>query len=70
MIQTGSFNDQENAQYLAKDLIKEGFSAIVEEQTINNTKYYKVILYFTLKDQMLKSLILLKEKGFAGFPIY
>lgn len=70
MIQTGSFNDQENAQYLAKDLINEGFSAIVEEQTINNTKYYKVILYFTYKDQMLKSLILLKKKGFEGFPIY
>jgi len=70
MIQTGSFKDQENALYMAKDLIKEGFPAIVEEQTINNTKYYKVILYFELKDQMLKTLIMLEEKGFQGFPIY
>ena len=70
MIQTGSFKDKENAHYLSKDIISAGFISVVEEQIINNIKYYKVLLYFTTEEQMTNTLKALKEKGFEGFPVY
>lgn len=70
MIQTGSFRDKENAQYLSKDLIAAGFSAVVETQIINNISYHKVLLYFSTEEQITKTLKTLKEKGFEGFPVY
>lgn len=70
MIQAGSFTDQENAYYHSTDLIAAGFESIVEEQIINNIKYHKVLLYFSNEVQMRNTLKKLKEKGFAGFPVY
>ncbi len=70
MIQTGSFRDQENAHYLSKDLQDSGFFTTIEEQTINNIKYYKVILYLASAEEIEKTLLKLKNKGFDGFPIY
>ena len=70
MIQTGSFRDPENAHYLSIDLTEQGFEPIVEEQTINDMKYYKVILYLRTKDEMYQTLNMLKDKGFEGFPVY
>lgn len=70
MIQVGSFKDKENAHYLSMDLSAAGFSAVVEEQIINNIKYNKVLLYFSTEEQMSNTLRDLKEKGFEGFPVY
>ncbi len=70
MIQTGSFRDPENAHYLSIDLKKQGFNPIVEEQIINTIKYYKVLLYFSSRDEISNALIRLKEEGFEGFPVY
>ena len=70
MIQTGSFRDPENAHYLSIDLEKIGFEPIVEEQIVNDIKYYKVLLYFFARDDMYLALSRLKEKGFEGFPVY
>lgn len=70
MIQTGSFSDPENAHYLSIDLSELGFVPIVEEQIINDRKYYKVLLYFATKDEMYNTLNMLKDKGFEGFPVY
>lgn len=70
MIQAGSFKDQENAFYHSTDLISAGFEAVIEEQSINNSKYYKVLLYFHNADKMSETLKELKEKGFDGFPVY
>ncbi len=70
MIQTGSFSDPENAHYLSVDLSELGFEPIVEEQIINDRKYYKVLLYLSTKDEMYQTLNMLKDKGFEGFPVY
>ena len=70
MIQTGSFSDPENAHYLSVDLSERGFEPIVEEQIINDRKYYKVLLYLSTKDEMYQTLNMLKDKGFEGFPVY
>lgn len=70
MIQTGSFRDPENAHYLSIDLKKEGFLPIVEEQIVNDIKYFKILLYFLTQDKMNNALKRLKEKGFEGFPVY
>ncbi len=70
MIQTGSFRDPENAHYLSIDLKQEGFLPIVEEQIVNDIKYFKVLLYFLTQNKMNNALNKLKEKGFEGFPVY
>ena len=70
MIQTGSFKDSENAHYLSIDLKKRGFNPIVEEQIIHTIKYYKVLLYFSSREEISNALIRLKEEGFEGFPVY
>ncbi len=70
IIQVGSFKDPENAHFLALDIKKYNFLPVVEEQTINSTKYYKVLLYFEDEGSMVIALSKLKQKGFDGFPIY
>lgn len=70
MIQAGSFRDPENAHYLSIDLSERGFKPKVEEQTINNQMYYKVLLFFSTKHEMNRALIKLRENGFEGFPVY
>ena len=70
IIQAGSFRDPENAHFLALDIKKYNFSPVVEEQIINSTKYYKVLLYFKDEGSMVIALSKLKQKGFDGFPIY
>jgi len=70
IIQAGSFKDPENAHFLALDIKKYNFSPVVEEQTINSIKYYKVLLYYRDEESMIKALSELKQKGFDGFPIY
>ena len=70
MIQTGSFRDPENAYYLSIDLADKGFDPKVEEQIINDIKYFKVIIYFSTQEDMHNALKLLKESGFQGFPVY
>jgi hypothetical protein len=69
-IQAGSFNDPENAHYLAEDLKSYGFSPIIKIQKINNIDYSKVILYYSNEIEMRKALDKLRLKGFQGFPIY
>jgi len=69
-IQVGSFKDPENAHFLSVDIKKYNFSPIVEEQIVNNIKYYKVLLYYEDEAGMIKALSELKQKGFDGFPIY
>ncbi len=70
IIQTGSFQDPENAHYLSIDLAEKGFVSKIEEQIINDKKYYKVLMYFPNQDEMQQVLKLLKENGFEGFPVY
>ncbi len=70
MIQAGSFRDPENAKYLLSDLAEKGFSPVVEEQIINEQKYYKVLLYFSTQSESNSALLRLKREGFDGFPIY
>ncbi len=70
MVQAGSFKDAENAEYLAVDLSTRGFSPVVEEQLINGTTYYKVLLYFNTQTESREALLKLKKAGFEGFPVY
>jgi len=69
-IQTGSFLDPENAEYLKKDLQKLGFKAFVEKQTINGVIYYKVLIDAVNPGKVPEIILKLKDKGFEGYPIY
>lgn len=69
-IQTGSFHDPENAEYLSKDLQKLGFDAFVEKQNINGKVYYKVLINAASPGEVPEIILKLKDKGFEGYPIY
>ncbi len=69
-IQTGSFRDGENAEYMSRDLKKLGFAAFVEKQNIAGTLYYKVLLDAKSPEDVQKLILRLKDRGFEGYPIY
>lgn len=69
-VQTGSFRDIENADYMAAELEKKGFSAQVEEKTVNGTKYHQVIVPVPEDLRAQDILLRLKEEGFEGYPVY
>ncbi|MFO7848522.1 MAG: tetratricopeptide repeat protein [Spirochaetia bacterium] len=69
-VQTGSFRDIENADYMAAELEKKGFSAQVEEKTVNGTKYHQVIVPVPEDLRAQNIMLRLKEEGFEGYPVY
>ena len=70
LIQTGSFLDKENAEYLSKDLKALGFNSHVEAQQINGKIYNKVFVTAESVEDAKKLILKLKDKGFEGYPIY
>ncbi len=69
-IQTGSFRNHENADYMRRDLQKLGFSAFVDAQNIEGTLYYKVLIDAKKQAAVQKIILRLKDKGFEGYPLY
>jgi tetratricopeptide (TPR) repeat protein len=67
-VQTGSFSDKENAEFMILDLKKANFKAELNIATLNNRTYYKVLMGpFDSEDKITELLLKLKENGFEGF---
>ncbi|MAG13229.1 MAG: hypothetical protein CMN78_01395 [Spirochaetales bacterium] len=69
-IQTGSFTLLENAEYAAKDLLDAGFQAVIKRRMVNGTPYFRVLIPDIVSNEVDTTILLLKEKGFEGFPLY
>jgi len=68
-IQTGSFRDRENAEYMVKELVKNGFEAKIRSAVVNDSEYHRV--FVPLGEDSSQDIILkLKELGYEGYPIY
>jgi tetratricopeptide (TPR) repeat protein len=69
-LQAGSFTDRENAEYLIIDLNNAGFSATVQEVTIRDTIYYRVLVPIDPAAGMESFIVELKSAGFETTPVY
>jgi tetratricopeptide (TPR) repeat protein len=67
-LQTGIFNRRENAAAQASRLKSAGFKAEVSRRLAGESEYWAVTV--PSGPNMNKTLILLKEAGFDGFPVY
>jgi len=71
LVQTGSFRDPENAQYMVRDLKASGFAARVVEKTISGNLYYRVIIGSPQSVESAQILLLkLKDKNFEGVLLF
>ncbi|MBN2049578.1 MAG: SPOR domain-containing protein [Spirochaetales bacterium] len=70
MIQTGSFQDPENAAYHVKDLSAVGFEPVILEKTVSGKLYHRVVIPNIPQEEVQRYLLLLKDKGYEGWPIY
>ncbi|MFW5826560.1 MAG: SPOR domain-containing protein [Alkalispirochaeta sp.] len=71
-IQTGSFRDRENAQYMARDIRELDFPAEVQEVQVNNDTFFRVIvpLEDATPESAQETVVRLKEEGVEGFLIF
>jgi cell division septation protein DedD len=69
-VQAGSFGTRENADYLAADLAKKGFAAVVRGETREGRQVFKVFAAVGLARQAAEAVAAeLSKSGFAGFVI-
>ncbi len=68
-VQTGSFRDAENAQYMVQDLQERDFQARQRNRTVGNNKFYQVYVPVDGGDPQ-ELLVQLKELGFEGFLLF
>jgi cell division protein FtsN len=70
-VQTGSFRDQENAEYMVRDLETSGFEAGIAEKQIGGTLYYRVVIGPLMTvDQAQAVLMKLKDAGYEGVLLF
>jgi tetratricopeptide (TPR) repeat protein len=69
-LQTGSFTDRENAEYLVRDLQELGFPAEIRATDLNGTNYHRVVVSIGEGESSQALLIELKESGFEATPLY
>ena len=69
-IQTGSFQDAENAHYMQRELEKLGFTAMVAQAEVNGTSFFRVLVPIAYGETEQEVVLRLKEKGFEGYPVY
>jgi cell division septation protein DedD len=68
MIQTGSFIDRENAEYMVSDLEEIGFSALIRLFERDGIVYHRVVIPDIVGwDEARKILRRIKDAGFDGF---
>ena len=71
LVQTGSFRDRENAEYMVRDLKASGFEAEVVEKTIAGSLYYRVVIGPLMTvDQAQAVLMKLKDASFEGVLLF
>jgi cell division septation protein DedD len=67
LLQTGSFRDPENAEYMVRDLKARGFPAEVVAARVGDSLYYRVLVGPAQSVADAQSLLVrLKEAGFEG----
>ena len=70
-IQTGSFRDEENARYMARDLRELGFSADVRSRVVGDTTFHQVVIGIDGDpDRANTTIMRLKERGIEGFLVF
>ena len=69
-VQAGSFQMKENAEDLAEELAKKGFSPIVQKETIQGKEHFRVFAATGLDTDSARALLArLREMGFSGFLV-
>lgn len=66
-IQTGSFRDSENSEYMARDLTSLGFTAEILETPEG---YFKVFVPTEEQESVQEVVVRLKEHGYEGFLLF
>jgi len=69
-IQTGSFRNRDNAEYMCRDLEKLGFLTEISDQTISDNLYHKVYIKAKSAEDVPKLILKLKDAGYEGYPVY
>ena len=71
LVQTGSFRDRENAEYMVRDLEASGFEAGIVEKQIGGTLYFRVVIGPLMTvDQAQAVLMKLKDASFEGVLLF
>jgi len=71
LVQTGSFRDRENAEYMVRDLEANGFEAGIVEKQIGGTLYFRVVIGPLMTvDQAQAVLMKLKDASFEGVLLF
>ncbi len=68
-VQTGSFRDAENAEYMVRDLEQRNFAARRRSRTVGDNEFYQVYVPVAGGDPQ-EVLVRLKEVGFEGFLLF
>lgn len=74
-IQTGSFRDRENAEFMVSDLGEIGLEAVISERETERGRFYRVIVPADLSGEGInvpaeELVIRLKEIGIEGFRVF
>lgn len=71
-IQTGSFRDRENAQYMVRDIEALGFAATIRAVETNTGTFYRVVIPIQDPDEAETQdvIVRLKEQGIEGFLVF
>ena len=71
LVQTGSFRDRENAQYMVRDLKASGFEADIVEKRIGSSLYYRVVIGPLLSAASAQEVLMrLKDASFEGVLLF
>jgi cell division septation protein DedD/thioredoxin-like negative regulator of GroEL len=71
LVQTGSFRDRENAEYMVRDLEASGFEAVILEKTIGGTHYYRVVIGPLMTVEQAQTVLMkLKDASFEGVLLF
>ncbi len=74
-VQTGSFSEKDNAEYMARDLRAEGFTNTeIRRKQVGNSTYYQVFVRVDQarsgRSEAQQIVVELKESGFEGFLLF
>ena len=71
LVQTGSFRDRENAEYMVGDLKAGGFAAEIVEKRIGDTLYFRVVIGPLMTVESAQAVLMqLKDAGFEGVLLF
>lgn len=70
-IQTGSFRDRENAEYMVKDIEAAGYDAVIRTVEISGNTFFRVLVDVSGSPQDVQEYVVrLKERGIEGFLVF